>query len=177
MEPQSAGEGREEDHVSASGSRSSDVVRFVGDTRIETKFEGCVRLAAGYVALSLTAAAHGAQYRDRETYPDPGQLVRVHYRGKLVDGTVFESSRERGHPLEFRVGIGQVVQGVDEGILDMSKGERALLRVPPQEGYGAVGMPPRIPPDATLLWDVELIDVKDAPVRSLHALRVVNSGE
>lgn len=134
-------------------------------------------MPAGRAALPAAAAAHAVRLRDRKTFPDPGQLVRVHYRGKLVDGTVFESSRDRGHPLEFRVGIGQVVQGIDEGILDMSKGERALLRVPPQEGYGAVGMPPRIPPNATLLWDVELIDVKDAPVRSLHALRVVNSGE
>lgn len=103
--------------------------------------------------------------------------MRLHCKGKLLDGTVFESTRERGHPLEFRVGIGQVIQGVDEGILDMSKGERASLRVPPHEGYGAVGMPPRVPPNATLLWDLELIDVKPAPLRSLHTLRVVNEDD
>jgi FKBP-type peptidyl-prolyl cis-trans isomerase len=92
--------------------------------------------------------------------PAIGQLVKVHYTGKLEDGRVFDSSIPRGEPFEFPVGMGRVVKGWDEGILMMSKGEKRTLIVPPSLGYGMEGMGP-IPPNTTMIFDVELVDFKD----------------
>lgn len=73
--------------------------------------------------------------------------------------------------MELRIGIGQCVEGFEQGVASISVGTRALITVPPELGYGAAGHPPRIPPNAVLVFDVELIAVKDAPIRSLHILR------
>ena len=90
--------------------------------------------------------------------PKQGQKVSVHYTGKLQDGTVFDSSQKRGVPIKFTLGIGQVIKGWDEGIALLKKGGKAQLIIPPQLAYGARGVPPRIPPNATLIFDVELVD-------------------
>ena len=90
--------------------------------------------------------------------PEKGDNVKVHYTGKLIDGTVFDSSIERGEPIAFTLGVGQVIQGWDEGIMLMSKGEKGVLYIPYYLAYGDRGAGNVIPPFATLIFDVELID-------------------
>lgn len=89
--------------------------------------------------------------------PKPGTDIKAHYTGKLVNGMVFDSSVERGEPLEFTVGVGQVIAGWDEALVDMRKGEKRVLIIPPQLGYGASGAGGVIPPNATLIFEVEMV--------------------
>ena len=91
--------------------------------------------------------------------PSKGQKVKVHYTGKLTDGTVFDSSVSRGQPLEFNVGVGQVIRGWDEGIMQLTAGQKAILTCPPDYAYGAAGAGNVIPPNATLTFEVELIEI------------------
>ncbi|GAB4844045.1 70 kDa peptidyl-prolyl isomerase [Ancistrocladus abbreviatus] len=96
--------------------------------------------------------------------PNKGDEVEVHYVGTLLDGTQFDSSRDRGTPFKFKLGQGQVIKGWDEGIKTMKKSEKALLTIPPEMAYGESGSPPTIPSNATLQFEVELlswISVKD----------------
>ena len=89
-----------------------------------------------------------------------GKTVRVHYTGKFLDGKVFDSSVSRGDPLEFLLGAGRVIKGWDEGIALMKVGGKAQLTIPPQLAYGERGAGGVIPPNATLIFDVELISIK-----------------
>jgi cyclophilin family peptidyl-prolyl cis-trans isomerase len=90
-------------------------------------------------------------------HPPKGANVSVHYKGTLVDGTVFDSSYQRDQPIEFSVGVGQVIPGWDEGILLLNKGAAARFVIPSHLGYGAQGAGGVIPADATLIFEVELI--------------------
>lgn len=92
--------------------------------------------------------------------PQPGQTVEVHYVGTLEDGTKFDSSRDRGQPFSFKIGVGQVIKGWDEGLSTMKVGGRRQLIIPPELGYGARGAGGVIPPNAILHFDVELLGVK-----------------
>ena len=89
-----------------------------------------------------------------------GKMVSVHYKGQLADGTVFDSSYKRNSPLDFQVGVGQVIPGWDEGICLLNVGDKARLVIPSDLGYGSAGAGGVIPPNATLVFDVELMDVK-----------------
>jgi peptidylprolyl isomerase len=92
--------------------------------------------------------------------PSTGKNVRVHYTGTLVDGTKFDSSVDRGQPFEFRIGTGGVIKGWDEGVMTMKVGGKRRLIIPSNLGYGAAGSPPKIPPNATLNFEIELLGVR-----------------
>ncbi len=89
-----------------------------------------------------------------------GNTVAVHYVGTLTDGKKFDSSRDRGSPFTFKLGAGQVIKGWDQGVAGMKVGSMRKLTIPPHLAYGDRGFPPVIPPGSTLVFEVELIDVK-----------------
>jgi len=112
---------------------------------------------------SETPTGSGLKYVDEVVgtgeSPSPGKTVKVHYTGRLEDGTKFDSSVDRGQPFEFTIGVGQVIKGWDEGVMTMKVGGKRKLIVPPDLGYGADGAGP-IPPNSTLIFDVELLGVR-----------------
>jgi len=91
---------------------------------------------------------------------ESGSTVAVHYTGWLTDGTKFDSSLDRGQPISFAIGSGQVIRGWDEGLKGMRVGGKRKLTIPSALAYGAEGRPPVIPPDATLVFEVELMDAR-----------------
>ena len=89
-----------------------------------------------------------------------GDNVKVHYVGTLTDGKEFDSSKKHGQPFEFELGAGRVIKGWDQGVAGMKVGGKRKLTVPPSLAYGARGFPPVIPPNSTLVFEAELLDVK-----------------
>ena len=116
--------------------------------------------------VNATPTASGLYYvmtsEGNGEMPAKGDNVKVHYTGKLLDGTVFDSSIERGEPIDFPLGMGYVIPGWDEGIMLMSVGEKGVLYIPYYLAYGPNGAAPVIPPFANLIFDVELIEVQKA---------------
>jgi len=96
---------------------------------------------------------------DGVTFPKSGQKVTCHYTLTLTNGEKIDSSRDRGKPFIFNIGQGEVITGWDKGVAKMSKGQRAKLTISPSLGYGAGGVPGVIPPNATLIFDVELLEI------------------
>ena len=120
----------------------------------------CLFLGVGLEAadLSFKVIAEGAG----ET-AQSGMQVSVHYQGRLTDGTIFDDSQKRGTPFSFTLGSGQVIPGWEQGIAGMKIGEKRVLTIPPELGYGKAGAGGVIPPNATLVFDVELIAVMIPP--------------
>lgn len=92
--------------------------------------------------------------------PKAGDTVVVHYTGWLTDGVKFDSSVDRDDPFAFVLGAGQVIQGWDEGVATLKVGEKARLTIPPEKAYGPDGYPGAIPPNATLIFEVELLSIE-----------------
>jgi FKBP-type peptidyl-prolyl cis-trans isomerase FkpA len=113
---------------------------------------------------AVVKAASGLQYVDlvagsgREAHA--GETATVHYTGKLTNGTQFDSSKDRNQPFSFRLGAGHVIKGWDEGVEGMKIGGIRQLVIPPQLGYGSRGAGSAIPPHATLIFEVELLDLR-----------------
>jgi FKBP-type peptidyl-prolyl cis-trans isomerase len=114
----------------------------------------------------LTTSASGLKHRELRTGTGEearsGQTAVVHYTGWLVDGTKFDSSRDRNEPFQFPLGGGRVIKGWDEGVQGMKVGGVRRLVIPPDLGYGSQGAGAVIPPNATLIFEVELLEVKPA---------------
>ncbi|MEL7316373.1 MAG: FKBP-type peptidyl-prolyl cis-trans isomerase, partial [Cyanobacteria bacterium J06559_3] len=126
--------------------------RFFNWSRPETTADGFVTTESGLQYKDLVKGT-GA-------LPEADQVVTVHYTGTLEDGTQFDSSRDRDEPFSFTIGAGQVIKGWDEGIASMRVGGQRQLIIPPELAYGPEGAGGVIPPNATLLFDVELLEVR-----------------
>jgi len=118
---------------------------------LDEKFPGATRTPSG-LRYIITQAGDG------KAKPSVGTNVSVHYVGRLLNGKQFDSSVDRGKPIEIPIGKGRVIKGWDEGIMDMTKGEKRTLIIPPELGYGARGYPGVIPPNSTLVFETELVD-------------------
>ncbi|MDB9316362.1 FKBP-type peptidyl-prolyl cis-trans isomerase [Nodularia spumigena] len=121
-------------------------------------------IASNTMSDNVVTTPSGLKYIELEegtgATPERGQTVVVHYTGTLENGNKFDSSRDRNSPFEFKIGTGQVIKGWDEGLSTMKVGGRRQLIIPAELGYGSRGAGGVIPPNATLLFDVELLDVK-----------------
>jgi peptidylprolyl isomerase len=123
----------------------------VSETAPETASENLATLDSGLQYQEITVG-EGAS-------PQTGEQVTVHYTGTLLDGTQFDSSRDRNRPFSFKIGVGQVIKGWDEGVASMKVGGRRKLVIPSELAYGEQGAGGVIPPNATLIFDVELLRV------------------
>uniref|UniRef100_A0A0D6QZR6 peptidylprolyl isomerase n=1 Tax=Araucaria cunninghamii TaxID=56994 RepID=A0A0D6QZR6_ARACU len=117
--------------------------------------------AAAKKSSDVTELQIGVKHKPKscDIQAHKGDRIKVHYRGTLTDGKVFDSSFERGDPIEFELGSGQVIKGWDQGLLGMCVGEKRKLKIPSKLGYGDQGSPPKIPGGATLVFDTELVAV------------------
>ena len=138
----------------------------IASPRKRTRRPRCPKVVPTPKGDAITTAS-GLTYivtrRSQERQPQPGDTVQVNYTGLLGSGAKFDSSLDRGQPFEFPLGKGRVIKGWDEGIAKLRVGEQATLIIPPQIGYGERGAGGVIPPNATLIFLVELVGIKEAP--------------
>jgi peptidylprolyl isomerase len=122
-----------------------------------------IKQRAGSGGTEITTAS-GLKYTDllvgTGATPQKGQTVTVHYTGTLANGKKFDSSYDHGRPADFKIGVGSVIKGWDEGLMSMKVGGKRRLVIPAALGYGPDGRPPDIPGNSTLIFDVELLGVK-----------------
>ncbi|HKY26995.1 MAG TPA: FKBP-type peptidyl-prolyl cis-trans isomerase [Pyrinomonadaceae bacterium] len=125
---------------------------------------GIVYVVRKYAGPSEVTTASGLRYTDlvegTGPTPQPGQMVSVHYLGTLQNGTKFDSSYDRGAPMDYRMGVQPMIKGWDEGVSTMKVGGKRKLIVPASLGYGPTGRPPKIPPNSTLVFEIELLSAK-----------------
>jgi FKBP-type peptidyl-prolyl cis-trans isomerase len=135
-----------------------------GYTSTSARSGGGAAATASTTPPKVHRLASGLVYEDlvmgQGTMADPGLTATVHYTGWLADGTKFDSSLDSGRPLSFQLGAGRVIAGWEQGVKGMRVGGKRKLTVPPDLAYGARGAGGVIPPNATLLFEVELLDVK-----------------
>ena len=134
-----------EEHAEETAKAAIDLEDFLAKNKIEAQ-----PTASGLYYV-MTTEGNGEK-------PEAGQMVKVHYTGKLLDGTVFDSSVERGEPINIPIGVGQVIPGWDEGIMMMSKGEKGVLYIPYYLAYGDRPAGDKIPAFSNLIFEVELVD-------------------
>jgi peptidylprolyl isomerase len=136
---------------------------FAANAQGQSQATAKVAVQAPAAAAYQVTTQSGLQYTDVVVGTGPaadiGSKVTVHYTGTLEDGTKFDSSRDRGKPFSFTLGLGDVIEGWEEGVLGMKAGGRRLLHIPPKLGYGARKTGP-IPANSPLVFDIELLEVK-----------------
>lgn len=135
----------------------------LAETAPQLTTEDAMQIAQKYPTAYTTSS--GLKFVERDPgagshHPVVGDLVEVNYEGRFLDGSRFDSSYQRGRPFTFRVGTGAVIKGWDEAFLTMKKGAKRTLIIPYWLAYGVQGKPPVIPPRATLVFDVELLDIR-----------------
>jgi len=150
--------------ITIDGKETSETVRYT-DTFVRR--QGRWRVVASQdtkMPPQQITTQSGLKYVDvvigKGESPKTGQMVTVHYTGTLEDGTKFDSSLDRGQPFTFQIGMGRVIKGWDEGVMTMKVGGKRKLIIPPDLGYGARGAGGVIPPNATLIFEVELLGLK-----------------
>jgi FKBP-type peptidyl-prolyl cis-trans isomerase len=117
---------------------------------IKEKYPQAITLPSGLMYIVLVEGVG-------DKTPQRGTTVSAHYSGRLLNGKKFDSSLDRGKPLQFSVGVGRVIKGWDEAFLSMKKGEKRILIIPPHLGYGEMRIGP-IPPNSILVFEAELLD-------------------
>jgi len=136
--------------------------RLMAPTQI-ARAETSATETSGETSGEYETTPSGLKYKDivegTGASPQPGDTVIVHYTGRLEDGTKFDSSRDRSQPFSFKLGVGRVIKGWDEGIATMKVGGQRELVIPPELAYGDRGAGGVIPPNATLVFDVELLRI------------------